>query len=183
LPLSLAGRWPRYAHLVSPGRRTPPTLSRCCRSSPQPAPNSPPLFSPVGRWPPDLFLSCLNPPASVELNAAALGWRSLSLSRRRCARGGARCRSPRSFLARVDCVVVASPWSAPGLDANPILVSAAPSRRRHCPSPAEQSERKRRGEREGDDVVTVTCGAHMGSMLTQPPHWTNRGQKPPKELK
>ncbi|BAS86765.1 Os03g0789600, partial [Oryza sativa Japonica Group] len=32
-------------------------------------------------------------------------------------------------------------------------------------------------------LYTLTCGAHVGPMLTQPPHRTKPGSKPPKDLK
>uniref|UniRef100_A0A0D3GEC9 Uncharacterized protein n=1 Tax=Oryza barthii TaxID=65489 RepID=A0A0D3GEC9_9ORYZ len=41
-------------------------------------------------------------------------------------------------------------------------------------------ERERGGERQGDDVATLTCGAHVGPMLTQLSRRTKQGSKPPK---
>ncbi len=40
----------------------------------------------------------------------------------------------------------------------------------------EKSVRDREGEREGDDVATLICGAHMGFTLTQRHVGQNRGQ-------
>uniref|UniRef100_A0A0D3FYB2 Uncharacterized protein n=1 Tax=Oryza barthii TaxID=65489 RepID=A0A0D3FYB2_9ORYZ len=58
-----------------------------------------------------------------------------------------------SCLAAALLPMLVMPWrlaaamSASGLDADPILVGAAPSRRRHCPSPATRRGATRRGAR------------------------------------
>uniref|UniRef100_I1Q0S1 Uncharacterized protein n=1 Tax=Oryza glaberrima TaxID=4538 RepID=I1Q0S1_ORYGL len=39
----------------------------------------------------------------------------------------------------------------------------------------EKVERERGGERQGDDVATLTCGAHVGPMLTQLSRRTKQG--------
>jgi hypothetical protein len=48
----------------------------------------------------------------------------------------------------------------------------------------ERRKGEQRGKRErgGDDVVTLTCGAHVDPMLTQPPRQIKPGSIPPKDL-
>nr|AAT01363.1 unknown protein [Oryza sativa Japonica Group]BAG98896.1 unnamed protein product [Oryza sativa Japonica Group] len=46
----------------------------------------------------------------------------------------------------------------------------------------EKRARERGGEREDDDVATLTCGAHVGLTLTQLTRRIKPGSKPPKNL-
>jgi hypothetical protein len=50
----------------------------------------------------------------------------------------------------------------------------------------ERSDREKEGReevKERDDVDSLTCGAHVGLTLTQLPHRTKPGLKPPMDLK
>uniref|UniRef100_A0A0D3FT91 Uncharacterized protein n=1 Tax=Oryza barthii TaxID=65489 RepID=A0A0D3FT91_9ORYZ len=50
-------------------------------------------------------------------------------------------------------------------------------------SRAKRARERKEGKREGDDVATLTCGTYVGPTLTQPPHRTKPGSKPPKDVK
>jgi hypothetical protein len=79
-----------------------------------------------------------------------------------------------------------------------IVVAAATSPIIDCPTPSlapptglprlrrkvrERRKGEKMGKRKSDDVVTLTCGAHVGPTLTRLPRRTKPDTKPSKNLK
>uniref|UniRef100_A0A0E0F7K0 Uncharacterized protein n=1 Tax=Oryza meridionalis TaxID=40149 RepID=A0A0E0F7K0_9ORYZ len=50
------------------------------------------------------------------------------------------------------------------------------------PIPRERKEGEKQRKREGADMVSMTCGAHVGPTLSQPPRGIKSGSKPPRDL-
>uniref|UniRef100_A0A0E0F7K1 Uncharacterized protein n=1 Tax=Oryza meridionalis TaxID=40149 RepID=A0A0E0F7K1_9ORYZ len=79
-------------------------------------------------------------------------------------------------------------WSGGGvtLPASAGVVAARATFSTHSANPAEPLDQRRRHittrKREGADMVSMTCGAHVGPTLSQPPRGIKSGSKPPRDL-